>query len=450
MSQVHDVVIVGAGPAGLATAYYLRDLGLNICVIEAGSDIGGRTESRDLAGEPVNTGAMFIYRGTRAESLAQELGLPTAAFRPTTYGIHIDGVTSVASTTREVVANLPIEPGAKASLEQFMDSIASEYSENVSGGTIAESAADMAHQTVAARLVGLAGPARSIIESAVRGGAVGSADQLSAKYALRYLASYIVHESNNRLYPLNGMHALPRALAAGLGSGTVISTGTRAGEVRQAGDLLEVLGANREGSISLLAKHVVLAVPAPKVGGLCPNLPDWKNRALEAAETPGSSTLAVAVNIEGLPEYADWSFVSTAGKKFDAIINPMPGVVPEDHIVRFTCYGNSAGYLPGFEQDRQRIDSWLDDFLDVAPALRGRIVGAVAATWENCFSVLSPRRHDALPYLQRSLGNLHFAGDYTSETAGSHGAYDEGYRVAAELRARYAEVREEAPVMGGS
>jgi hypothetical protein len=70
----------------------------------------------------------------------------------------------------------------------------------------------------------------------------------------------------------------------------------------------------------------------------------------------------------------------------------------------------------------------------VAPELRGRIAGAVAGTWEHCFSVLSPHRNEALGDLQRSVGNLHFAGDYTSETAGSHGAYQEARRVALVLR----------------
>jgi hypothetical protein len=177
-----------------------------------------------------------------------------------------------------------------------------------------------------------------------------------------------------------------------------------------------------------------MTVPAPLVEGICPDLPDWKRAALQAAATPGSTTFTIAANVEGLPEFADWSFVSTVGRKFDAIINPRPGVVPADGIVRFTCYGNSAGYMPGIENDDQLVQEWIEDFLEVAPQLRGRIVGAAAATWEHCFSVLSPKRNEALPDLQRSVGNIHFAGDYTSETAGSHGAYQEARRVAEALR----------------
>ena len=434
MKTIHDVVVVGAGPAGLALAYELRDLDIDVQVLEADGDIGGRTRSVQLAGAAVNTGAMFIYRGTRAEELAQELDQETVPFHPATYGVHIDGVTSVAGSTPDVVEPLPLPADSKAALVDFMEGLAREYRENVSEGSITARAAALANQTVAARLEGLPGPARSVIESAVRGGAVGDAAQLSAKYALRYLASYIAHEQDNRLYPVNGMQALPRALAANVGAGTAIRTGVEVQGVREADGLLEVTVRIARVRAVLDARHVVMAVPAPLVGGICPDLPDWKRAALQAAATPGSTTFTIAVNVEGLPEFADWSFVSTVGRKFDAIINPRPGVVPADGIVRFTCYGNSAGYIPAIENDDELVQEWIEDFLEVAPQLRGRIVGAAAATWEHCFSVLSPQRNEALPDLQRSVGNIHFAGDYTSETAGSHGAYQEARRVAQALR----------------
>lgn len=430
MKTIHDVVVVGAGPAGLAVAYELRDLDIDVQVLEADGAIGGRTRSVQLAGAPVNTGAMFIYRGTRAEKLARELNQETAPFHPATYGVHIDGVTSVAGSTPEIAERLPLPTESKAALVHFMEGLAREYRDNVVDGTITDKAAGLANETVAARLEGLPGPARSVIESAVRGGAVGDAAQLSAKYALRYLASYITHERDNRLYPVNGMQALPRALAVNVGAGTEIRTGIRVQGVRELDGLLEVTGASDGGQEVLLARHVVVAVPAPLVAGVCRDLPEWKREALRAAETPGSTTFTVAANIEGLPDFADWSFVSTVGKKFDAIINPQPGVVPADGIVRFTCYGNSAGFIPGIENDETLIQQWLEDFLTVAPQLRGRIVGAAAATWAHCFSVLSPKRNAALADLRRSVGAIHFAGDYTSETAGSHGAYDEAHRVA--------------------
>ena len=59
---VHDLVVVGAGPAGTGVAYHLRDSGLDVLVLEAGSAVGGRTRSVQLPGGAANTGALFVYR----------------------------------------------------------------------------------------------------------------------------------------------------------------------------------------------------------------------------------------------------------------------------------------------------------------------------------------------------------------------------------------------------
>ena len=136
VDAIYDVVVVGAGPAGLGVAYGLRDLDLNIHVLEADDEVGGRTRSVQLAGAAVNTGAMFIYRGTRAETLARELAQETLPFLPRTYGVHIDGVTSVAGSNTEVVQGLPLPPESKTALVEFMDRLAEEYSANVSDGAI--------------------------------------------------------------------------------------------------------------------------------------------------------------------------------------------------------------------------------------------------------------------------------------------------------------------------
>ena len=42
---MHDLAVVGAGPAGIAIAYFLRDLKLDVTILEAGEEVGGRTRS---------------------------------------------------------------------------------------------------------------------------------------------------------------------------------------------------------------------------------------------------------------------------------------------------------------------------------------------------------------------------------------------------------------------
>lgn len=41
VSNLYDVILIGAGIAGLYQLYRLRELGLSVQVYEAGSDVGG-------------------------------------------------------------------------------------------------------------------------------------------------------------------------------------------------------------------------------------------------------------------------------------------------------------------------------------------------------------------------------------------------------------------------
>src|SRR5262249_58546970 len=63
-----DVVIIGAGAAGLAAAEVLSRAGLNLRVLEARPRIGGRVDTRYLQGwpGPVELGAEFIQGRARA------------------------------------------------------------------------------------------------------------------------------------------------------------------------------------------------------------------------------------------------------------------------------------------------------------------------------------------------------------------------------------------------
>ena len=82
-----DVAIVGAGPAGLGAAYRLRESGLAVKVFEELDHVGGRTRSATVAGEVVNTGAMFVYVGTESEAICRELGIETVPVTPATFGV---------------------------------------------------------------------------------------------------------------------------------------------------------------------------------------------------------------------------------------------------------------------------------------------------------------------------------------------------------------------------
>lgn len=83
-----DVVVVGAGLAGLSCARVLSGSGVDVLVCEARDRVGGRTDSVPVDGEIVDLGGQFIGPGQdRAYALAAELGVPV--FPTYTRGAHL-------------------------------------------------------------------------------------------------------------------------------------------------------------------------------------------------------------------------------------------------------------------------------------------------------------------------------------------------------------------------
>ncbi|MCP1415538.1 FAD-dependent oxidoreductase [Paenarthrobacter sp. A20] len=434
---VFDLVIVGGGPAGIGTAYQLRESGLAVKVLETSDQLGGRTKSVQLPGGTANTGAQFVYVGTRTHELVGELGLVTIPFEPRTYGIRYGGVTSVGDTNEKVVAGLPLDARERDELLRILDESVDEYKAMTSGGVFTERAEELSSLSVAERLGQLSPKVRNIVATAIRAGAVGDPTEIIAQYALRYFASYPAHESENRRLLIDGMQSIVLAMAARLDPGAVsVSTTVTSVALDPGHGVYKVTAETPEGETVLEARQVLLAIPAPLIDQIAPDLPSWKKTALEAAETPGNTTMVIAADVTDLPKYRDWGMVTTVGHRFDCILNSTPGRWRSSEspgIVHYMCYANQSGYQPDLPGNAAAELEWLEDFLAVAPALRGRIKGYHIQTWEHCFALLGLGRAEALDDIRRPVSGLHFAGDWSSTTAGSHGAFVEADRVAEDV-----------------
>src|SRR5258705_299740 len=76
--NTYDVVVVGAGMAGLTAARALAEAGLKVLVVESQDRIGGRIWTRHVGDEAIELGAEFIHgRPPELWALIDEAGLET-------------------------------------------------------------------------------------------------------------------------------------------------------------------------------------------------------------------------------------------------------------------------------------------------------------------------------------------------------------------------------------
>ena len=85
MPEGGHVVVVGGGVTGLATARFLRQSGVSVTVLEAGEQLGGKIQTLQWQGVPVEAGPdTFLARVPWAVDLCRELGLGDDLVAPAT------------------------------------------------------------------------------------------------------------------------------------------------------------------------------------------------------------------------------------------------------------------------------------------------------------------------------------------------------------------------------
>ncbi|MFE1837537.1 protoporphyrinogen oxidase [Streptomyces sviceus] len=309
-----QVVVIGAGIAGLAAAHRLTRRGARVTVLEASDRVGGKLLPGEIAGARVDFGAeSMLARRPEAVALAREVGLderlqPPAtatasiwtrgALRPMPKG-HVMGVPGTA----EALAGVLSEEGL-ARIEQDAELPRTEVGDDVAVG-----------EYVAARL------GREVVDRLIEpllGGVyAGDAYRISMRSAVPQLFQVArTHTSltagvreiqarmaaNQQTGPVfmgieGGVGTLPLAIADSVRArGGEIVTGAPVSELRRApsGGWKVVTGDR-----VLHADAVIVAVPAPAAAGLL------------RAEAPEAATELDTV------EYASMALVTLAYRRSD-------------------------------------------------------------------------------------------------------------------------------------
>ncbi len=256
-----DVVVIGAGLSGLATARLLTAHGLSVQVLETTDRIGGRMATRDVDGFRLDHGGHLL--NTAYPELRRHLDLDRLDVRQLTPGVlvHSAGRRHRAGDphpggARQAAARTPFgSPLDRARLGNWLNRLAATPAGRLLARPESTASRALAERGLPARTVD--GVLRPLLGALLSDPALGT----SSRVADLVLRSY----ARGRLgLPAGGIAAVPAQLAAALPSGTV-RLGVQVTSI--AADGVETAAHGRIG-----AQAVVIATDAPSAAELLPGL----------------------------------------------------------------------------------------------------------------------------------------------------------------------------------
>jgi monoamine oxidase len=443
--EVIDVVVVGAGFAGLTAARLLQEAGRSVAVLEARDRVGGRTRTDTRHGTWIDLGGQWIGPGQdRIVALVEELGFATYPQPEAGDDVVLDedGARRLRSfveafTDADLIAYLELA----GALEAIADTVPLDapWSAPDALALDATTLADWVRsRAVSDRVAGL-------FEVGVRAVFAASSAQLSLLHAAHYVHSaggwskLTDSEGGAQQDRIRGgVQPVAEALADRLSTGTV-RLGEPVSRIAQVADGVVV----EVPSGPVRARRVVVAVPPMLAGRIAyePALPAQRDQLVQ--HMPQGSVIKFHV----LYDEPWWRAEGLSGLV----------LCPHEPIgVTFDCTppAGTPGLISGFFEgpdavahgertsaERQEV---VVDVLARALGERARdVLDYVDLDWSaepftrGCYGAHLPPGAWTVygPALRRPVGRIHWAGTETAErwTGYIDGAIDSGQRVAAEV-----------------
>ena len=435
-----EVIVIGAGYAGLAAALGLTDRGRDVLVLEARDRVGGRVWTHRDDGVPLDLGGMWVGAGhAHFRALLDRFKLttfPTPASGHAGWWDERSGKLRRARPLPLPAVALPVAVAGLLHAEWLVRRASvKDRADRLDGVTVA----DWLRRWVPARR------ARATIETALvllysteltqvsMGNLVSMADQPGG-----LLAELGTDGGAQQDLVIGGADAPALKIAALLGSRLRLATPAR--EIHH--DVAGVRVVTDD--LTIVARHVIVALPPSRVSGLIwnPGLPPW--RANLIARMPmGSVTKLLAVYERPFWRDGGWSGEAIdahgpVSSVFDVSSPGGPGV-----LASLTCGTKSVelAQLPSDVRQERILEAMSRWF---GPAARQPWT-VVNVSWEN--EIYSGGGYSAIPIpgtlrlaqrVAEPLGRVHFAGTETAARFASYidGAISSGERAAQEVLAQ--------------
>ena len=405
-----DVVVVGAGLAGLRCATRLIGAGLDTVVLEAGDAVGGRIRTDRVDGFRCDRGFQLLnpaYPAVRRWVDVDRLGLQTFAA-----GVAVRRRTGlrVVADPRRAPSRLPgtlasglVTPRETAALLRWLGPALARPRRAVTG--------DDLPLTVSLDAAGVQGPLRQeILEPFLAGVLADASGRTSAAFVKMLLRSFLLGTPG---LPREGMQALPEQLAEPLGDR--VRLGERVEGVTDGSAGVAAAASGR----SFAARAVVVAVGPEDIGtltgGPSPATSPLTTWWFDAPEAPYSQPLLC---LDGRDPARPPGPVQHAA----VVSNAAPSYAPPGrHLVQATCLAGRGGVDPADEGSvRQHLaEIWGRPTRDWQLVVRHQIAHALPFQ-------AAPLRETAPA---RVGMRVYAAGDHR-DTASIQGALVSGDRVA--------------------